>query len=469
MEENCALLGKVVSGPCSDLSSNSKVVCPYCEGTQVIREKPSSIGFLWAHPLEGKRKEDWNKLGRNPYLKIFGPLAADGEVEKSVSCKKCKSEFHVKGFLTEPEGGMEKYFRAEIDGVPPSTIVERIIPSVYPVSCFLLSLALYILWIVPISMVGGFTKAVSDLMGPLLVFITTILLLSIKFHGDRIRSLKDPFCVLLKTRQCFREWTYYRYAYTVLGRPDPPIVSSPSLAGIVSGLSFVVLWVLLSSHESLTLVETTAPNAGFVQHYTSIVSYAAGLTVWSAVAFLFGVAVWIAVSTVWTVNRVGLWLPLNYDPLSKTAGVRSLAELAAAGLLPLASSEIAFLLLLLALIGRSQQLQWTFVGAAIIAGLVIALFVAALSSVRDGVRRWKEEYLSGLSKRYLALTDRSKGLWLLTENERAAESSLLAHYDRVTAIREWPYDLGILSRVLTVAASGAIVAIVQLVLGYVLR
>lgn len=460
-----------MSGDCSTLSSTSEVVCPHCEEIQVVEEKPPMTKLLWAHPLEGERKETWYRLDRNPYVRIFGPNAAPGEVEKSVTCKRCKGEFHVKGFLSEPQGGMQEYFRAEIDGVAPSTVVERIIPSTYPVSCFLLSGALCLLWIVPTLIVGGFAKVARDLWVPLNIFVSTILLLSIKFHGDRIRSLKDAFCTLLKSRECFREWTYYRYAYTILGRPNPPIVSSPTLAGIVAALSYVALWVawVLGSHEGLTLWEIGTPSVGFVQHYTSIVSLAAGAVVWSAISFLLGVTFWIAIATVWTVNRVGLWLPLDYDPLSKTAGVKSLAELAVAGLLPLASSEIAFLLLLLAFAGQSQELQWTFVGAAIIAGLIIALFVAALSSVRDGVRRWKEKYLRDLSKRYVALTDRSKGLWLLTEDERAAESSLLSHYDRVASIREWPYDLGILSRVFAVAASGAIVAIVQLLLGVVLR
>ena len=402
-------------------------------------------------------------MDRAWYSRIFGPLGAPGELENTFQCPHYEKDFHLKVFTEKPAFmNMQEYFKAEDLREPPATIVDNTldrVPLPYPISCLLFALTIWLIWALPVSLFGGFAKIVTDIKCLWVILGTALLLLSVKYCSDRVRSFKEPFLRLTKVREYFREWTYYRYAYYILGRPNPPVISPAKLAGTISAIVYIALTVLWYAmlREPLTNLET-APIVGVFQEYTSIASAVAGTLSWTIISFIFGMALWIAIATAWTVNRIGARLPLNYLPLEKTAGVKGLADLAVASLLPLVTSEIEILIFVPR--GGEEFIKQAFSPVALgsaVGAVVVTLFLASLSSVHEGVRQWKQRYLSVLSERYGKLTQFPEGSTHLTKKDRVAASSVLAHHDRVASIREWPYDLGILSKVVAIAASAAAV------------
>jgi hypothetical protein len=431
------------------------VICPYCEAHHTISLEGAGTGkWVWPHPMEGKHRNKWAKMDYAWYSRIFGPLGSPGELEKSFHCPHFEKDFHVKVFTEKPDRDMREYFRAEDLRLPPSTIIDNAlawVPLPYPVSCLLFALAIWLIWALPVTLSprDGIPRLVTDIESLWMIPSTAVLILSIKYCSDRVRNFEKQFCKLAKVRQCFREWTYYRYAYYVLGRPNPPVASPPTLAGIVAALVFFpseVVWCFIFSESVVTPV-----------------SAATWLMAWTVIAFIFGMALWIAIATAWTVNRIGARLVLKYDPLDRTAGVKGLADLAVASLLPLVTGEIEMVVFFLFLANPQQSSVpaeiVSIVGyVSIILGttIVVGLFLVAVYSVHQGMSDWKIAYLSALSERYERISRFPEGRMPVTEEERVEASSILSHYDRVSSIREWPYDLGILSRVVAIAASVAI-------------
>jgi hypothetical protein len=390
---------------------------------------------------------------------IFGPLGSPGELEKSFHCPRLGKDFHVKVFTQEPDRDMREYFRAEDSRLPPSTIIDNAlawVPLPYPVSCLLFAFAIWLIWALPVALSpsDGIPKLMADIKSLWMIPSTAILILSIRYCSDRIRGFESQFSRLVKVRRCFQEWTYYRYAYYVFGRPKPPITSPATLAGVVAALVYVVSEVVWCTV--------------FPKSVVTPVSALTWLTAWTLISFIFGMALWIAITTAWTVNRIGARLALKYDPLDRTAGVRGLANLAVASLLPLVTGEIEVVVFFLFL----ANLQQFSVPAEIISimgyvsivlgtAIVVVLFLVAVYSVHQGMSSWKAAYLSALSERYQEISHFPDRRTPFTEKERIEASSVLSHYDRVSSIREWPYDLGILCRVAAIAASVAITISIQ--------
>lgn len=433
--------------------------CPYC-GTKRRVNLPEGTVQVFPHPIDGKRKEKPESL-RKLGPRLFGARYRKEDMEVSVKCKKCEYEFHIIFFSQKTD--IYKHFAPEFDGITSRPLADRLLdlfPLPYPISSLLLSLSFWLLWVIPVSLVGGFEKITSDLMGLMSFPSLTIAMFAIRLHLNNIKRLKDPIKDVLKIKKPrFRGWIFERFKCVILGYPgNLHLVDVTAFLGVVVFVCFFLIRLFLDpANAPVELLEKTTENVTIGQfvRYDSYVSAFFGFVYWSIIYFFFGTAFWLALSTAWVVYKIGLWFPLRIDPLDKNGGIKPLGDLAFSGVIPLIAAELFFIP---AVATTAVTYTLALLPQILVLGLVttttFALFLSSLFSIHDAMVKVKEKALKKIRREYRKVyrqfLEKANNSKVKIEDKQVildASLSILGILEnRIQSMRTWPFGVKILLR-----------------------
>jgi len=449
-----------------DNTARTKIVsCPYC-GAQKRVELPEGTVQAFPHPTDGKTRLELGYIDRELGVKIlndfWSPRVLPGTREQSVKCERCKSWFHTAFFAQKVD--ISKYFDLEFQGIASRPFADRLLDVFhlnYIISCILIAVLLWFAWAGPVILFGGLEKIMNDLSSLLFIPSLAIALFAIRFHMESIKRLKEPIKRLLRVKKPgMKIWIYERFKCYILGRGQPRKLLLPNLAGLLCLLIYLVyhLAYVVYLMPNLALFETPFVEVGQIE-YTSYVSVIFGPILWGSLAFIFGTTLWLAISTTWAIYKIGAWLPLNINTLERTGGVEPLGRFALSGTVPLIAAEFVLVPSIFVTV-RKVSIMRTFpqiLGLIILTMTTIILFFSSLHSIHRGMRSKKEEALGRIRREYhikekqlLEIVSERFGSSVKERLDLLGDSlSNLEFFEkRIESMRTWPYDFGIIAKLI---------------------
>jgi len=445
------------------------VACPYCDFQNEVQLSDTTEQWF-AHPTDGKRRRKLGYIDKELGVKIFNdfwsPKVLPGLKEISIPCESCKYEFHVSFFVEKVD--IDKWFDIESCGVKSRPLTDRMLDLFhlhYIISSILVAIILWLALAVPVIVSGGFSKIINDLSLWLSIPSVAIALSAVRFHRENIEDLKNPVESILKVKIVkMKGWTYERFKCYIFGRGCPRRLLLPNFIGFLFLLTYIAYHLIVTIRilPNLTLFENSVVDHPEIK-YTSYAHAIFAPVLWGSLAFIFGTALWLAISTSWVTYKMGAWLPLHIDTLHKTGGVQPLGRFALTGTIPFVAAQFALVPSILLTV---REVSWTIMfpqiflqilAIIILSITTIILFFSSLYSIHRGMKKEKGNALNKITQRY---HEKQKELLEITSKKLTNNikkkldflgdslSSLEFFEKRVESMRTWPYDLGIIARLI---------------------
>lgn len=283
------------------------VYCPYCGANNENEiEKVENFKVVISHPsiLRFSREFSEQKI---PFWIFWAVKYPKGGREGSIKCKKCGEDFYVGLFpydSDDPKNSKDlnyylKLAKGKTEKIERKFFLEDALDRFgdflhikqYPVACLLfISIPCILFWILPIIVLGGFSKISHDYGFFFLFVLFVLMLVSLKYYCIEFKKAFDfkklPFSLSEQYRNNnLRKQNEEALKGFILGHPFQKI-TPPTLCGLIAVGVFLIWQINYTINIASTFYETQ--YSGFPVTYTSYILSVAVVPFWAMIWFIIG-------------------------------------------------------------------------------------------------------------------------------------------------------------------------------------
>ena len=472
------------------------MICPYCGQKLKDIRLPNDSMYPWVHPVDGvcPPPPKTLQLYENRIAKLFDVKPIEGEQECLEKCSSCGFCFHILFFPIPSHCSwrnmedliLSKHFDREMDQASvknSKTFVTKLIdkiPLKYPISSFLLAMAILSIYAVPVVAGAGAEsnlKLLRQLMPrfPILFIGLAALLIFTKYHSEKMLNLRDSIEQVIGVRDSKKAgWLFARFRYYITGHPKARL--NPAN---FTGFSLLFIWgisalLLGLKNASITSLDLAILN---LTRYVEVFPVETVMTLfviafWSIASFIIGTAIWIGCSTTVITYWIGTHLPLRLNPSKRSGGCESLGQFALSGIFPMAATGIIPLLFVSEIQLNSSTLKdpfWLYFWVCLLLVFALSLttmFLISTYSIHKGMERERRNLLARTSLDMRKIYD-------VLENPRASRDNVfyvslmnmqLGLNRRIDEMWVWPFNPSMIFQLVFSAMLPLLLFIIELIL-----